>query len=249
MNNQEILTKIGLSDEEAAIYLAALELGECLPKHLAEKSSIKRPTLYKLLPELFFKGVLGQTIKGKRRYLLAEDPEEVLQKRKNDLRLLQEKVPELQLLLRSAIVKPKIIFYEGLEGLRKVYMDTLREKSGILEFVGIQKIHPKIEFHSKNYYIPQRIDKGIPIKIIISGKTKSELLKINSDPYALREVRVIDEKKFPIPLDCYIYGDNVSFALYRTDSEPIGVIIRSKEIATTMRSLFEFIWKFNGSRN
>lgn len=243
MIDKEIMAGLGLTNVESAIYLAALELGESLPKHLAEKAGVKRPMLYKVLPDLFEKGLLSQTVKGKRRYLVAEDPEVLVEKKQSELKLLEEKLPELRLLLRTATSKPKIVFYEGIEGLKKLYMDNLRERKPILEFVSLGKIHPEIEFHSKNYYIPARINRNIPIRIIVSGETESKSLRLKTDPYALREVKTINKNKFPIPLDCYIYGDNASFALYRTDSEPIGVIIRSKEIARTMRSLFEFVWE------
>lgn len=238
----DALKGLGLSDSEAKIYMAALAAGESLSKHLAEKAGVKRPMLYKLLPELVSKGLLTETRKGKRRYLVAEDPEVYLDKKRAELALAEQSVPELRLLLQTATVKPKIVFYEGVEGLKKLYMDNLREKKPILEFVSMERIHPEIEKHSKNYYIPQRINRKIPIKIIVSGNTTSELLNLKTADWALREMRTIDEKKFPIPLDCYIYGDNASFALYRTDSEPIGIIIRSREIATMLRSLFEFVW-------
>jgi len=243
MDNNKLLSQIGLSETESLIYLAALELGESLPKHLAEKANIKRPTLYKLLPELFSKGLLTQTIKGKRRYIIAEDPKLFLAKKESELKLLEEKIPELQLLLSTAKIKPQIIFYEGIEGLKKIYIDNLREKKPILEFLGLENIHPEVDIYVKNYYIPQRINKKIPIKIIISGETDTKQFKLKTAPYALREVKTISKQKFPIPMDCYIYGDNISFLLFRSDSEPIGVIIRSKEIATTMRSLFELIWQ------
>src|SRR3989344_6779614 len=242
MDNQA-LKGLGLSDSEAKIYLAALAAGESLPKHLAERAGVKRPMLYKLMPELVAKGLLTETRKGKRGYLVAEDPEVYLDKKRAELALAEQQVPALRLLLQTASVKPTIIFYEGIEGLKNLYMDNLREKKPILEFVSVAQIHPEIEEYSKNYYIPQRINRNIPIRIIVSGNTTSELLNLKTADWALREVKVIDEKKFPIPLDCYIYGDNVSFALYRTDSEPVGIIIRSREIATMLRSLFEFMWE------
>jgi sugar-specific transcriptional regulator TrmB len=243
MIDRQFLANFGLNEMESAVYLAALELGESLPKHLAEKAEVKRPMLYKLLPGLFEKGLLSQTVKGKRRYLVAEDPEVLVEKKQSELKLLEEKLPELRLLLRTATTKPKIVFYEGIEGLKKLYMDNLRERKPILEFVSLENIHPEIEFYSKNYYIPARINRNIPIKIIVSGETESESLRLKTDPYALREVKTISQEKFPIPLDCYIYGDNISFAVYRTDSEPIGIIIRSREISQTLRSLFEFVWE------
>lgn len=243
MEKQHILSQFGLSKEESAIYIAALELGESLPKHLAERAGVKRPMLYKILPDLFSKGLLSQTIKGKRRYLVAEEPQSLVDKKQEELKMLEEKIPELQLLLRTAKIKPNIVFYEGIEGLKKVYVDNLREKKPILEFIGLDDIHPEIDEYGKNYYIPTRINRKIPIKIIASGKTATQKFKLKAAPYALREVKTITKEQFPIPLDMYIYGDNVSFLLFRKDSEPMGVIIRSKEIATTMRSVFEFMWQ------
>lgn len=243
MEKQELLSQFGLSKEESSIYMAALELGESLPSHLAEKAGVKRPMLYKLMPELFAKGLLTQTVKGKRRYIVAEEPQLLLEKKQADLKMLEEKIPELQLLLRTAKVKPNIVFYEGVEGLKKVFMDNLRERKPMLEFLGLANIHPEIDEYAKNYYIPTRINRRIPTKNIISGEPSTQRFKLKTDPYALREVKTIDGEKFPIPLDCYIYGDNVSFLLIRSDSEPMGVIIRSREIAATMRSLFELIWQ------
>ena len=99
-----------------------------------------------------------------------------------------------------------------------------------MEFVSLKQIHPEIEFHSSNYYIPQRIKRKIPIKILVSGLAKSNRIKLSTDAYALREVKLLNETLYPIPLDCYIYGDNISFALYRKDTEPIGIIIRPKKL-------------------
>jgi len=243
MEKQELLSQFGLSKSESSIYMAALELGESLPSHLAKKAGIKRPMLYKLMPDLLEKGLLSQTVKGKRKYVVAEEPQLLLEKKQAELKMLEEKIPELQLLLRTAKIKPQIIFYEGIEGVKKVFMDCLRERKPMLEFLGLTNIHPEVEDYAKNYVIPTRINRRIPTRDIISGKIVTQKLNIKTDPYALREVKTIDENKFPIPLDCYIYGDNVSFLLIRSDSEPMGVIIRSREIAATMRSLFELIWQ------
>lgn len=243
MEKQELLSQFGLSKEESSIYIAALELGESLPSHLAEKAGVKRPMLYKLMPSLFSKGLLTQTVKGKRRYIIAEEPQLLMEKKQAELKMLEEKIPELQLLLRTAKIKPHIVFYEGVEGLKKVYMDSLQGKQPILNFVGLENIHPEVDLYVKNYYIPQRVNRRIPIRVVASGETTTQQIKLKTDPYALRELKIINKEKFPIPLDGYIYGDNISFILIRKDSEPIGVIIRSKEIATSMRSLFELIWQ------
>jgi hypothetical protein len=149
----------------------------------------------------------------------------------------------MRMLLATALHKPKIIFYEGVEGLKKIYLDNLRERQSTLELVGIEKIQPEVEKYIDDYYIPLRVKRHIPLKMLISGSPSSGIWNLKTAPHLLREVKTIDKNIFPVPLDCNIYGDNVSFALYRKDSEPIGVIIRSNEIVTTMRSLFNFIWE------
>lgn len=243
MVTQDLLKNLGLSEVESKIYLAALESGKSLPKHLAEKANIKRPTLYEFLPKMLQQGLLSETMIGKRRYFVAEDPQILLEKKQAEIDQLEKLIPELRLLLATSTNKPKINFYEGVEGLKKIYLDNLHERKPTIEFLSLENIHPEIDKYASYYYIPQRIKRGITIDILLSGSIKSTAMNLTTDPYALRRVKILDPKKFPIPLDCYIYGDNISFALYRKDSEPIGVIIRSKEIATTMRSLFNFIWE------
>lgn len=243
MITEDLFKNLGLSEAETKIYLAALELGKALPKHLAEKAKVKRPTLYEFLPRMMEQGLLSETIIGKRRYFAAEDPQILLEKKQSEIDQLEKLIPELRLLLSAASVKPKIIFYEGIEGVKKIYLDNLRERKPTLNFIGLENIHPEIDKYAQHYYIPRRIKYGIRIDILISGSIKSPFMYLKTDPYALRRVKTIDEKKFPIPLDAYIYGDNVSFSLWRKDSEPIGIIIRSKEIAAALRSLFNFIWE------
>lgn len=243
MEHEKTLQNIGLSKSEADIYLSALQLGKSLHTELAKKSGIKRPTLYKILPRLMDIGLITETILGKRTYIVAEDPEVYLENKRNELKTFEDTIPELRLLLNTAQIKPKIIFYEGIEGIKKLYMETLKEKKPILEFVSLEKISPEIEFHSRNYYIPQRINRQIPIKIIVSGETSSGLIKLKTSSWELRDVKVVDENKFPIPLDCYIYGNNVALALYRKDSEPIGIIIHSVEVSTFLKSIFNLIWE------
>ena len=205
MKYEEALQNIGLSKSEADVYISALQLGRSLPAVLAKKSGVKRPTLYKILPRLKDLGLISETVLGKRRYLVAEDPESYLERKQGELEGFEDAVPGLRLLLNTATIKPKIVFYEGIEGIRKLYMDNLKEKQPILEFVSLEKIHPEIEFHSSNYYIPQRINRKIPIKIIVSGATESTSIKLGNESWALREVRTVPKDKFPFPLDCYIY--------------------------------------------
>ena len=243
MDAAKILENSDLSRAESAIYLAALGLGEALPKALAEKAGIKRPTLYGILPGLFEKGLLTETMKGKRKYIVAQDIQPYLDQKKHQLDEIQKLVPQLQVLLSTATSKPKIILYEGTGGIKKIYYDHLLQKQPILELVGIENIHPELEKYIKNYYIPERARRKIPLKMLISGPTVAGIFNVKNNSLELREVKTVKDELFQTPLGLDIYGNNISITLHRKDSEMIGIIIRSKEIAATMRSVFGFIWK------
>ncbi|HEY4501626.1 MAG TPA: helix-turn-helix domain-containing protein [Candidatus Paceibacterota bacterium] len=247
MESQKTLTNIGLSETESRVYLASLELGESLHSALAKKAGIKRATLYyDVLPKLIEKGLITEAIKGKRKYLVAQDLQIFLETKKVQLEEVERLVPQLRSLLATANSKPTLLLYEGIEGIKKVWFDHLVQKQPILEFVGIEDIHPELQKYLKEHYIWERAKRKISVKMLISGPTVAGIFKIKSDSYELREVRNIDDSLFPIPLSCDVYGDNVSFTLHRKDSEPIGLIIRSREIATMMRSVFAVVWQQAG---
>ena len=52
MIEQQVLENLGLSEKEAEIYLALLELGTGTVVEVAKKSGVKRPTAYLVLDEL-----------------------------------------------------------------------------------------------------------------------------------------------------------------------------------------------------
>jgi len=245
MNYEKILQNIGLSKSEAIVYVSLLKLGSASHSELARKAKIKRPTLYKLLERLKEMNLISESFVGKRRILVAGDPHVYIENKHAELKNFEQIIPELNLLLNTASIKPRIKFYEGIKGIQKLYVDTLKDKGPILEFISLNEINVEMENYSKNFYIPERINRRIPIKILISGSGRTELINLKTAVHELREVKIIDKegKKFPIPLDCYVFGNNVGFALFRKDSEPLGIIITSIEISTMMRSLFNFIWE------
>lgn len=241
---QKTFYRLGLTDIEAKIYYAALQLGTTLPKHLAEKAGVKRPTLYKALPQLLEKGLLSETIIGKRRYLIAEDPEAFIEQKREDITLLEKELPLLRTLISTATIKPKIQVHEGVEGVKKIYANILKTKTQpALNFMNLERIHPNIEKYVAEYFIPERVRRKIKLNILLSGSTKHGKIHLPSDPREYRDIRIVNAQQFPFPLDGFIHDASISFAVYREDSEPIGIIIQSQEISTAMRSLFNLAWQ------
>ncbi len=79
MSNQQLnqLKKLGLSEKEARLYLVALETGPTTIAKLAQKSGVKRGTIYEFLDEMIEKGLLEITITGKRKLYSGVEPKKL----------------------------------------------------------------------------------------------------------------------------------------------------------------------------
>ncbi|MCX6729918.1 MAG: BlaI/MecI/CopY family transcriptional regulator, partial [Candidatus Portnoybacteria bacterium] len=78
MKNINVLQQFGLSNNEAKVYLAGLEIGQASIQDLAQKSQVKRTTIYTVLEGLKEKGLMSQIKRGSKAFLVSENPENLL---------------------------------------------------------------------------------------------------------------------------------------------------------------------------
>ena len=72
------LKKFGLSEKEARVYLAALELGQASVQDIAKKSAVNRATTYLMIESLEKRGLMYKLIKNKKKLFAADTPERFL---------------------------------------------------------------------------------------------------------------------------------------------------------------------------
>lgn len=246
MDLEQTLNNFGVTDREVKIYLAALELGESLPKQLAAKAQVKRTTLYEMLPRLFSKGLLNPTIKGKRRYLAPQDPQQFIERKRADFGFLEVSKPELMALFNKEKIKPKVFFFEGIEGIKKIYEDMIISKRNIRAFAGVADVNAELLEWLQKEYEPKRIKNQIFVRNITNDKI-SDIDKIMPQgEERLRENRFISAKQYPISLEILIYGDKVGYTTVKKESQPIALLVENKEIADSMKSIFELCWRMAG---
>lgn len=119
----ERLKNIGLSDNEAKVYLVMLELGPSPVVEIARKAEINRPTAYVQIEALKKKGLVSTQMKGKKNLFIAESPEQiefVIEQEKGEIERKSEDfkklLPELMSVFNLFDQKPQIRFFEGREG-------------------------------------------------------------------------------------------------------------------------------------
>jgi sugar-specific transcriptional regulator TrmB len=246
MLNKE-LEKIGLSQKEANLYMAALELGQANIQQISKKSGIKRTTAYDIIESLKKKGLVSQFIKGKKVLFLAADPRKLEDEVEEKKHVLKRIMPELLSMANAIDSKPKVKFFEGLEGIKEVYKDTLHYPDGeLLAWVSPDAIKAFDVDFLNDYYLPKRIDKKIWVRAIAPEVEQMKGYK-EVDEKSLRKTRLADEQLFPLRVEINLYGKN-KIAIMSFD-EKFGMIIESQRIFETLQSIFEMNWKALSSRN
>ena len=246
------LEKLGLTDKETKVYLAALELGEAPVLIISQKAKLKRANTYVILEELTKKGLVSTMTKGKKRHFVAEPPETLMFKLqekefaiKEQQKRIKELLPELKSIHNLSEKETKVRFYEGIESLKSLYLDTLKEKKPLHSFTAfIPNIEPEFLKWLNDYYIPKRVENKIFIKVISPASKGSggglEYKKKDKESY--RQTMLIPPDKFPFSVEIIIYHNKIALVSYKS-KELIGVIIESKEIAKTMQFVFNLSWE------
>ena len=73
----QILIDLGLSENEASVYLAALSLGPTTILKIAKTAEMKRTTIYSVIDSLKKRGLINIEIKGFKTLFTAENPEKL----------------------------------------------------------------------------------------------------------------------------------------------------------------------------
>ena len=237
------LQDLGLSEKEARVYLAALEIGATTADKLAKHAKIKRPTTYVQIESLMKMGLMSTYVEGKKTMFAPESPEllrRVLSRRRDDLagkeRDLASYLPELMRQFASAGERPVVRFFPGKEGLIAVREEilTVKEKSLAVIFssVNMNKVFEERELED---YTKRRIALEIKSRAIYTNKDFFD--KAPQD--ALSEWRYLPE--LPISIDVRIFDDKV--AIFSLEGAIFAMVIQSQKMSESMKLIFDLLWR------
>lgn len=234
------LIDFGLADNEAGVYLAALELGETTILRIAKKAGIKRTTTYLAIESLRGKGLINTIKKNKKTFFYAEDPRILEKKAEEKKDAIKNAIPQLLSITNLIDKKPIIKYFEGKEGMKDVLRDVLEYPNNVVKVWYSEDYAKTIgqEFFD-DYYIPERLKKKIwTLAIHPDNPATRETNKNN--PKELRKSKYITGRVFELPIEILIYGDRKVgiISLY----EEISLIIESEGIHKSLKSIFELQW-------
>jgi sugar-specific transcriptional regulator TrmB len=234
------LENLGLDDKEAQVYLGLLEVGEANIAEISKKSGVKRTTVYNAIENLKEKGLVSSTARRQNTIYIAEDPRKLEQGLSEKMLFLKNILPELLSISNFIDKKPKIKFFEGFEGLKNVYMDTLNyPDQELLAWISEKYLESFDEKFLYDYYVPERVKRKIWVRALAPDDLRISRFK-EEDEKSLRKTRLIPTVKFPFSVEINLYGKNkISIISFE---EKIGLIIESEKIYGTLKSIFEINW-------
>ena len=243
-----VLQSIGLDDKQAQLYLAGLQIGSAPASSYAKKSGINRITTYNALEELVHRGQFTFVKKMRSKWYAPVAPEYLSLEAQKNAQALERALPELRSLQGSTFRQPRVRFFEGWEGVRTVYEDTLTAKSELLNFANsavVRTFWPAYDVE----YVDERVKRGIHLRGIAPDDATGRKVH-GEDTKKLREIRLVPAKDFDFKNEIKIYDSKVAIITFgETERDMFGVIIESKEVAETQRQIFEMAWRYAGRKS
>ena len=236
------LQDIGLSEKEARVYLASLELGRTTAEKLAKHAKVNRSTTYVQIESLMKMGLMSTYEEDKKTYFAPESPELLKRQliRQQDELAAKERdlgaiLPALIQQFDGAGEKPLVRFFPGKEGIATVREEvlTVKDKQLCVIFSSdtMTKMFPSKELDA---YTVRRKGLGICSRGIYTDKD----FFTNADLDDLTDRRYIPNLFMSI--DIRIFGDKT--ALFSLEGSPFAMVIESNGIARSMRNLFDLLW-------
>lgn len=247
---EQTLNQAGLTPNQAKIFELLLKTGEDTAGNIAKISPLKRTFTYKVLGELVELGLVAKTEKPRAVARFAPNHplklRDLVERREGEFREAQRSLLSLLPALTSDFQlvsgKPGTQFFEGVEGIKKVYEDTLVEQGTIYAIVATEKPEKSLGEWLRKTYVTKRIAKGNKAFVIASNAPEATEYQ-QLDAEELRETVIVPKDEFPFEIEIDIYATNkVAFISYN-EKELIGVIVTSPAIHNTMKAFFDLAWR------
>lgn len=243
----EILTKFGLTNVEAQIYLEIFKLKESQIGMIIKKTGLHRGTVYNSINNLIEKGFVSFVNKsGVRHYktcdisafgnFVENKQRELIENKKkvegflSELGKINEDVGEQDVSVFHGVEAFKTAFFQIYDYCKKNDCEYLFQGRGGEMYDSVGEA-----FYTYTQKLKDKMK--IQCRVILSKETKSHFFH----RYASGDIKHLSVK-LSSPVSFWIYGDNVLIVLFKEN--PLTTIrIRSKSLADGFRNYFDYLWK------
>jgi len=238
----DTMMELGLSRNEAKVYLTLLELGSSTTGPIIKQSGLYRVIVYDTLEKLLKQGMVKYTVKNNRKSFQAESPKQILETIKNKEILAKKVVEELEKIKPQEIKESAAVIYEGWKGIKAAQENYFKiMKKGAKEeylMVGASRLlHKRLDAYF-NYFHERRAKLKITAKLLFNENNRNfGQLKEQYKPVHVRFM----PKNAITPSWISMYGDMVLIGV--AEETPMAFFIRNKAVAESYKQYFYFMWQ------
>jgi len=242
------LRAAGLTDGEARVYVALLQLGEVTTGPIVEHSHISSSKIYAILDRLEKKGLVTHYLKNNRNVFSTTDTSSLKhflelqdEERHAAMHAVSQLLPAFAQMRVSAGPLPEVSIAEGAPALKSGMNQGLEEiKKGDTQYIlGVPKEAQEFLPFFEGYHA-RRIKKGIRTKILYSIPAKGLAEKRMKMP--LTEVRFLPEKMIvPASISIVPARNEVTFVFY--GDRIFYISITGKKLMESFLAYFEVLWE------
>ena len=244
---KKALETLGLNRNEIAVLMVLLEDSPLYAARIAREAKLNRTTTYGVLKLLAGKGLVSaDTKKGATRYQ-SIPPEQLptyIERRRDALaetkEQLSEIIPQLELVRSKGKVLPKVQFFEGEEGLKQAYEDTIdnNQEKFLRDITGIDAVYTKLDQKFVEYYMKKRAKLGFQCIDLVPESEWGRRSKSDDAKY-LRTTKFLPaETNFDAEVS--IYDNKVGIFSYAQEN-PVAILIEDRTISDMMKKLFNLL--------
>jgi len=227
------LIQIGLSEQEAEVYIQLLKEKKQTANEVAKQTKINRSVIYSILEKLIDKGLVSYVLINNIRHFSSSNPNALVDFLNNKKEILSDLLPKLKSITDQEKQLINVELFQGANGGITVLKDIIREGKDYVSF-GDEGSFQKILGTLGEQYVRQLNEKGISEKIITRKGIK---LIGNAKKTQIKYL----PKEFRFPTITTIYSNKVAIAIF--DKPYYVILIKSKSLAFAYKSLFDGLWK------
>ncbi|MDP3794816.1 MAG: helix-turn-helix domain-containing protein [bacterium] len=233
-----VLEQLGLTKKEAAVYLAALELGQSSVLRIAQKAAVKRPTAYVILETLQERGFVVSIPKGTTTLYQALDPDDLLRRFEEKVGTLKTALPEFKSLFNVAPGKPKVRFYEGKKNIMALYEEEIFRGGEVLSAFSPKAWRGAYSEEEMAGLLGLMKANGAALRDLLADSPEARGYLKEKNRLGIGETKFLP-KNFSLGVDVLVYGNSVAMISFQN---LIAVVIEDRAIAEAQRQFLEFLW-------
>ncbi len=234
------LRDLGIKENEAEVYTAALSLGPTTALKIARTSGVKRSTVYEALETLAARGYVSMVERGLKRLYVAESPtrlEQELTRRREQFHSL---LPEFEALFNLRGNESVIRYYDSIESLKSEYEDLLHILKNKDEYF-VYGDPTRWQLSEKDFfkdYIKRRIRINLDARLILSDSALAREYQQFERNFN-EKVRLLPEG---VQLDMNVTMTRHKIIIHQLIEPVLTIVIENRSLISMQMALFKIMW-------